>query len=157
MYRIAEKYAYKHKVLALLNGESVGQVASQTLSSMQVVEGVTKMPVLRPLITYDKQDIINIAKTIDSYEISIRPFNDCCSIYVPKNPVTKPMDLYARKYEKTFDYEPLVEKAVSDVITLDIDQNFDFDIALFGFSVKEAYDNYVVQRNDDSEDHIETK
>lgn len=154
MYRIAEKYAYKHKVLALLNGESVGQVASQTLSSMQVVEGVTKMPVLRPLITYDKQEIINIAKMIESFDISIRPFNDCCSIYVPKNPVTKPMDLYARKYEKTFDYEPLVEKAVEDVITLKIDQTYDFDIASYGFSVKEAYDNYEAQRNDDSENHI---
>jgi thiamine biosynthesis protein ThiI len=157
MYRIAEIYAKKHKLLALLNGESVGQVASQTLNSMQVVEGVTRMPVLRPLITYDKQDIINIAKEIESYDISIRPFNDCCSIYVPRNPVTKPMDLYARKYEKTFDYEPLVEKAVQDVITLDINETFDFDIASFGFSVKEAYQNYLSQRDDDIDDHIETK
>jgi thiamine biosynthesis protein ThiI len=124
---------------------------------MLVVEGVTRIPVLRPLITYDKQDIINIAKEIECYDISIRPFNDCCSIYVPRNPVTKPMDLYARKYEKTFDYEPLVEKAVQDVITLDINETFDFDIASFGFSVKEAYQNYLSQRDDDIDDHIETK
>jgi thiamine biosynthesis protein ThiI len=157
MYRIAEIYAKKHKLLALLNGESVGQVASQTLNSMQVVEGVTRMPVLRPLITYDKQDIINISKEIESYDISIRPFNDCCSIYVPRNPVTKPMDLYARKYEKTFDYEPLVEKAVQEVITLDINETFDFDIAAYGFSVKEAYQNYLSQRDDNIDDYIETK
>ena len=97
-----ERYAKRHKILALLNGESVGQVASQTLHSMQVVEAVTKMPILRPVITYDKQDIINIAKDIDSYETSIKPFNDCCSIYVPRNPVTKPMEVYAKKYENTF-------------------------------------------------------
>jgi len=93
MYRLAERFARKKKLLCIINGESVGQVASQTLNSMQVVEAVTKIPILRPLITYDKQDIIDISKSIGTYETSIRPFNDCCSIYVPKSPVTKPMEI----------------------------------------------------------------
>lgn len=148
MYRIAEKYARKNKILALLNGESVGQVASQTLNSMGVVEAVTKMPILRPLITYDKQEIVDISKTIETYDISIKPFNDCCSIYVPRNPVTKPMEVYAKKYENTFDYESLVEEAISGVMTLDINQHTEIDLTLHGFSVKEAYQNYMKTKGD---------
>ncbi len=140
MYRIAEKYARRHKILALLNGESVGQVASQTLNSMQVVEAVTKMPVLRPLITYDKQDIIYLAKDIGSFDISIKPFNDCCSIYVPRNPVTKPMEVYAKKYENTFNYEDLIEEAVKDVMTLELNADMDLDITTLGFTFKEAFE-----------------
>ncbi|MFA5471190.1 MAG: tRNA uracil 4-sulfurtransferase ThiI [Acholeplasmataceae bacterium] len=142
MYRIAERYAKRHKILALLNGESVGQVASQTLHSMQVVEAVTKMPILRPLITYDKQDIINIAKDIDSYETSIKPFNDCCSIYVPRNPVTKPMEVYAKKYENTIDYESMIEEVLSCVMTFDLTENTDIDLTAYGFTVKEAFKHY---------------
>ena len=148
MYRIAEKYGHKNKILALLNGESVGQVASQTLHSMGVVEAVTKMPVLRPLITYDKQDIINISKMIETYQISIKPFNDCCSIYVPRNPVTKPWEVYAKKYEQTFDYEPLIDKAITEVMTLDIDSKTDIDLTTHGFSVQEAYQNYMKTKGD---------
>jgi thiamine biosynthesis protein ThiI len=148
MYRIAEKYGYKNKILALLNGESVGQVASQTLYSMGVVEAVTKMPVLRPLITYDKQDIIDISKMIETYQISIKPFNDCCSIYVPRNPVTKPWEIYAKKYEQTFDYEPLIDKAITEVMTLDIDSKTDIDLTTHGFSVQEAYQNYMKTKGD---------
>jgi thiamine biosynthesis protein ThiI len=148
MYRIAEKYARKNKILALLNGESVGQVASQTLNSMGVVEAVTKMPILRPLITYDKQEIVDISKTIETYDISIKPFNDCCSIYVPRNPVTKPMEVYAKKYENTFDYESLIEEAISGVMTLDINQHTEIDLTLHGFSVKEAYQNYMKTKGD---------
>jgi thiamine biosynthesis protein ThiI len=71
---------------------------------MQVVEAVTKLPVLRPLITYDKLEIIALSKEMGAYDISIKPFNDCCSIYVPKQPVTKPMELYASKYETYVPY-----------------------------------------------------
>jgi thiamine biosynthesis protein ThiI len=148
MYRIAERYGHKNKILALLNGESVGQVASQTLHSMGVVEAVTKMPVLRPLITYDKQDIIDISKMIETYSISIKPFNDCCSIYVPRNPVTKPWEIYAKKYEQTFDYEPLIENAISEVMSLDISSSTDIDLTAHGFSVKEAYQNYMKTKGD---------
>ena len=148
MYRIAEKYARKNKILALLNGESVGQVASQTLNSMGVVEAVTKMPILRPLITYDKQEIVDISKTIETYDISIKPFNDCCSIYVPRNPVTKPMEVYAKKYENTFDYESSIEKAILSIMTFDIDKDTDLDLTIHGFSVKEAYQNYIKIKGD---------
>ena len=147
----------KNKLLAIFNGESVGQVASQTLQGMRVSGSVTNLPIIRPLVTYDKQDIINIAKNIGSFDISIRPFNDCCSIYVPKSPATKPMNIYARKYESTFEFEPLVEKAASEVLTLEIDPHFDFEIASFGFSVNEAYLNYQKQRDDNIDDRIETK
>lgn len=157
MYRVADLYARKNKLLAIFNGESVGQVASQTLQGMRVSGSVTNLPVIRPLVTYDKQEIINIAKNIGSFDISIRPFNDCCSIYVPKSPATKPMNIYARKYESTFEFEPLVEKAASEVLTLEIDPHFDFEIASFGFSVNEAYLNYQKQRDDNIDDRIETK
>jgi tRNA uracil 4-sulfurtransferase len=148
MYRIAERYAKRNKILALLNGESVGQVASQTLNSMLVVEAVTKMPVLRPLITYDKQEIINIAKSIDSYETSIKPFNDCCSIYVPRNPVTKPMEIYAKKYEQSFDFEPMVEKAILGMMTFEISRDSDIDLTKFGITMEQAYEHYKQKGTD---------
>ena len=92
-----KKHAKKTKNLALINGDSIGQVASQTLQSLGVVEAVTKLPILRPLVTMDKTEIIKISKSIDTFNISIKPFNDCCSIYLPKAPVTKPMEVYAKK------------------------------------------------------------
>lgn len=141
MYRLGERFAKRHKLLCLINGESVGQVASQTLQSMQVVEGVTRIPILRPLITYDKNDIIDISKNIQTYEISIQPFNDCCSIYVPKAPVTKPMEVYASKYEQTIDFEPLLLDALKDTVTLEISQDFHINLADHGFTVQEAMNN----------------
>jgi thiamine biosynthesis protein ThiI len=142
MYRIAEKFSTRHKLLCLINGESVGQVASQTLPSMQVVEGVTKIPILRPLITYDKLEIIKIAERIGSYPISIKPFNDCCSIYVPKNPVTKPMEVYAKKYESTFEFEDIIYNLVRNSYKLEITQDTVCDIASYGFTLKEAMEVY---------------
>ncbi len=138
MYRLGERFSKRHKCLCIINGESVGQVASQTLNSMQVVEAVTKIPVLRPLITYDKNDIIEIAKYIKTYEISIRPYNDCCSIYVPKSPVTKPMEVYASKYEQTFDFEPLLLEALQNIKTIEVSESTTFELSAYGFSVKEA-------------------
>jgi thiamine biosynthesis protein ThiI len=142
MYRIAEKFSTRHKLLCLINGESVGQVASQTLPSMQVVEGVTKLPILRPLITYDKLEIIKIAERIGSYPISIKPFNDCCSIYVPKSPVTKPMEVYAKKYESTFEFEDIIYNLVRKTYTLEITKDTICDIASYGFTLTEAMEAY---------------
>lgn len=156
MYRIAERFTYKKDIHALINGESVGQVASQTLQSLKVVEGVTKIPILRPLITYDKLDIIRISKTIKTYDISIRPFNDCCSIYVPKQPVTKPMEVYAAKYENTFDYEIMIKEAIQNIITLVIDEKKPIDISNYGFTFSEAISNYNKEMSD-VVDHIETE
>jgi len=146
MYRIAEKFATRNKQLCLINGESVGQVASQTLPSMQVVEAVTKLPILRPLITYDKLDIIKIAKHIGSYPISIQPFNDCCSIYVPKNPVTKPMEIYAKKYESLFEYEDLIYQLVRKAYTIKLSRDSKIDLPTYGFTLQEAMDTYQKER-----------
>lgn len=147
MYRIAEKVAKPNLDVCLLNGESVGQVASQTLESMRAVEEVTVIPILRPLITYDKLEIIKLAKFIDTYEISIRPFNDCCSVYVPKNPVTRPIVKYARKYERGFDFD-LIDEAINQMITLEITPDFEFQIADYGFSVNEAYQAFIKERSE---------
>lgn len=141
MYRLGERFSRKNKLLCLINGESVGQVASQTLQSMQVVEGVTRIPILRPLITYDKNDIIDIAKKIKTYEISVQPFNDCCSIYVPKAPVTKPMDIYASKYEHTIDYEPLLTNALENTYLLKVSKDTNIHLLDYGFSFNEVIQN----------------
>ena len=110
MYRIAEKVAHHDNCLVLASGESIGQVASQTLESMATINEVVKIPMIRPLAVSDKLDIINIAKKIGTYEISIRPFIDCCTIFTPKNPSTKPSSKRAENLEKEFDYETLIEE-----------------------------------------------
>ncbi len=112
MYRIMEKLAKKNKGLIIVNGESIGQVASQTLTSMSVINNVTNMPVIRPVACLDKNDIIDIAKNIDTYEISIEPFEDCCTIFVPKHPVINPDVRLCEEYETNVDYDALVKKAV---------------------------------------------
>lgn len=120
MFRIAEKLAEKTGALALATGESLGQVASQTLESMNTINQVTGLPVLRPLITMDKLDIARIAKQIDTYEISIRPYEDCCTIFLPKAPRTKPDRLHAERFEKSFDVEDLTDEAVNGIETLTV-------------------------------------
>ena len=141
MYRIAEKVAQKNDCVVLINGESVGQVASQTLHSMQVVNNVTNMPVLRPLVTYDKNEIVNISKKIDTFNISIKPFEDCCTVYVPKSPVTKPHLDKAIQYEEKIDIETEVNKCVENTISVKIESNSDLDITLLGLEVKECFSN----------------
>ena len=155
MYRIAERFTYKKNILCLINGESVGQVASQTLQSMKVVEAVTKIPVLRPLVTYDKLDIIKYAKEIGTYDISIRPFNDCCSVYLPKQPVTKPMEIYAKKYEEMVDFEPMIDEAVHGIYTLIIDEHKTINIMDFGLTMKEAIQ--YMEEMSDADDHIQAE
>ncbi len=113
MYRIAEKIAKKNNAKAIINGESVGQVASQTLTSMGAINDVTTMPVLRPVCCFDKLEIINLAKKIGTYDISIRPYEDCCTIFVPKHPVINPNISLAREYEKLFDFETMIKTAVA--------------------------------------------
>lgn len=120
MYRIAEQICEKQKCLAIVNGESIGQVASQTLESMQVINQVTQMPVIRPVVAMDKLEIIAIANKIHTYDISIQPFEDCCTIFTPKNPVTKPTLRKAEKMEARFDYESLLKEAVEKTEFIDI-------------------------------------
>lgn len=120
MYRIAEQICEKQRCLAIVNGESIGQVASQTLESMQVINQVTQMPVIRPVVAMDKLEIIAIANKIHTYDISIQPFEDCCTIFTPKNPVTKPTLRKAEKMEARFDYGSLLKEAVEKTEFIDI-------------------------------------
>src|SRR5574344_1143436 len=115
MYRIAEKVCKKYNIKAIINGESVGQVASQTLSSMFVINNVTNMPIIRPVACLDKLEIIDIANKIDTYETSILPYEDCCTVFVPRHPVINPKLESCLKYEANFDYESLIEKAVENI------------------------------------------
>lgn len=127
MYRIAEKLAHKNNCKAIINGESVGQVASQTLTSMAAINEVIKMPVLRPVCCYDKIEIIDLAKRIGTYDVSIRPFQDCCTIFVPEHPVINPEIEKAREYEQAFDFETLINEAVKndEVVKLPLENKFD--------------------------------
>lgn len=115
MYRIAERLAIKNKEKIILNGESIGQVASQTLTSMQVINAVTCMPVIRPVACMDKLEIIALANKIGTYETSILPFEDCCTIFLPKHPVIHPMIEKVKQIEEKFLFEPFIEKAVQNV------------------------------------------
>ena len=125
MYRIAEKVANNIKAKVIINGESIGQVASQTLSSMYVINNVTSMPVIRPVACLDKLEIIDISKKIDTYNTSIIPFEDCCTIFVPKHPVINPNLNKSKYYETLIDYENLIEKAVENIEVIHIN-NYKF-------------------------------
>ena len=115
MYTIASKLAKEKGISALVNGESIGQVASQTLESMMVVNDVTNLPILRPLCAMDKIEIINIASKINTYDISIRPYEDCCTVFVPEHPIIKPR-LEDVKYEESkCNLEPLIEEAYNNI------------------------------------------
>lgn len=120
MYRISEKIIDKRKSLVLINGESVGQVASQTLTSMSVINNVTNYPVIRPVACLDKLEIIEISKKIDTYDISILPYEDCCTIFLPKHPVINPKLEKCIEYEKTFNYNTLIEEAINNIETITI-------------------------------------
>ncbi len=126
MYRIAALYAEKIGAKILINGESIGQVASQTLDSMVCINSVTNMPVIRPVACFDKLEIIDIAKKINTYETSILPYEDCCTIFVPKHPVIKPQLNKCIEYEKNFDYQSLINEAINNIETItNFEENFD--------------------------------
>jgi thiamine biosynthesis protein ThiI len=115
MMKIAEHFAKEGKCLGLITGESIGQVASQTMQSLAVTNEVCEMPVYRPLIAMDKQDIVSIAEKIDTYETSILPYEDCCTIFVAKHPVTKPNLEYIKRHEGNLRevIDGLVEEALN--------------------------------------------
>ena len=115
MYRIADKYSKKIKANVIINGESIGQVASQTLTSMSVINSVTNMPIIRPVACLDKLEIIELAKKINTYETSILPYEDCCTIFLPKHPVINPTLEKAIQYENRFNYEELIDKCISNI------------------------------------------
>ncbi|MGD7021395.1 tRNA uracil 4-sulfurtransferase ThiI [Rossellomorea vietnamensis] len=121
MLRITEKLREQHEGLGIVTGESLGQVASQTLESMFAINEVTSTPVLRPLIAMDKLDIIDIAKEIGTHDISILPYEDCCTVFTPPAPKTKPKREKIQFYESFVDFESLINKAVEETETLVIE------------------------------------
>ena len=120
MMRIAEKISEKNGYDALITGENLGQVASQTVESMTVIEDATKLPIFKPLIALDKTEIIDRALFIGSYEKSIEPYDDCCSIFAPSNPITKPKLKYIKESESNLDIENLENKAIENMEIFDI-------------------------------------
>jgi len=115
MFRIAEIIARKEKARALVTGESLGQVASQTLENIAVIETVSSMPILRPLIGLDKQEIMDLAKEYGTYDISILPDQDCCSLFLPKNPATKAKKQYIEAEEENLAMDNLVQEAIDSI------------------------------------------
>lgn len=115
MYRIASEIASKNRILALSNGESVGQVASQTVESAFVIGEVSDRVIYRPLAMLDKTEIVDYAKKIKTFETSILPFEDCCTIFDPKQPVTKPKLERCLYYESKFDYQALIDQAIKNL------------------------------------------
>lgn len=124
MMRISDKVVHQINANAIVNGENLGQVASQTLKSMYAINHVTATPVLRPLLTLDKEDIIKKAKELGTFETSNQPYEDCCTIFTPKNPVTEPDFDKVIKYESVFNFDEMIENAVENIETLTIDQNY---------------------------------
>jgi thiamine biosynthesis protein ThiI len=118
MMKISEKIAQRDEYDCLVTGESLGQVASQTINSLRVIENSVDIPILRPLIGNDKTEIIDTARDIETYEISIQPYDDCCSIFSPDNPVTRPNLDNILEDEKNLDVEKLVEETIENSIEI---------------------------------------
>ncbi|MUK86836.1 tRNA 4-thiouridine(8) synthase ThiI [Ornithinibacillus sp. L9] len=120
MLRISEQVCKNEGILSLTTGENLGQVASQTMESMNTINEVTNYPILRPLITMDKDEIIDISREIDTFDISIRPYEDCCTIFVPKAPKTKPKKDRVNYFEEKYDYQELIDEAVNGIEIVEI-------------------------------------
>lgn len=120
MYRIAEKLVKNKKLKVIINGESIGQVASQTLTSMQVINNVTNLPIIRPVACMDKLEIIDVAHAINTYETSILPYEDCCTIFLPKHPVINPELDKCILYENSFNYQSLIDDCIQKIETISL-------------------------------------
>ena len=120
MYRIMERLVKERGGYVIVNGESIGQVASQTLVSMSVINEVTNVPVIRPVACLDKLEIIDISKKIDTYETSILPFEDCCTVFVPKHPVINPKSSTAEYEENKFNYMCMIDDAIKNLNTIKV-------------------------------------
>ncbi len=121
MMQIAERFALQTGAQALVTGEAIGQVASQTIESLTVTEDAVALPVFRPLIGFDKEEIVARAKAIGSFETSILPYEDCCTVFVPQHPVTRPKLETLRASERMVDFAPMIEKAMADTETLHVE------------------------------------
>lgn len=120
MMRIAERICHENGLGAIVTGESLGQVASQTMQSMTVTNSVVSLPVFRPVIAYDKEEIMSVAKNIGTYETSILPYEDCCTVFLPKNPVIRPTIKRAEYLEKNLDIENLINEALANEEIIEI-------------------------------------
>ena len=121
MFTIAERLAKRHKKKMIITGENLGQVASQTIESMTVVSEVVKhTPIMRPLIAFDKCEIIDIAKKINTYETSIKPFEDCCTVFLPDSPVVKPELYKVKKEQEKIDFDAILDRAMESVEIVEI-------------------------------------
>lgn len=127
MMRITDRIREERSGLVIINGESLGQVASQTLESMQAINAVTCTPIIRPVVTMDKLEIIDIAQKIDTFDISIQPFEDCCTIFAPDRPKTNPKIKNVEQYEKRMAVEELLERAVAGIKVTTITPQADSD------------------------------
>ncbi len=130
MYRISEEISKKLNLKIIINGESIGQVSSQTLSNLYVINNVTNFPIIRPLACLDKLEIIDIAKKINTYNISILPYEDCCTVFVPKHPAINPSLEKCIEIESKFDYEKLIEEAIKNINTINIKEHKEFEALL---------------------------
>ena len=122
MYRIMDKLTKKFHAHVIVNGESIGQVASQTLTSMEVINSVTNVPVIRPVACLDKLEIIDISEKIDTYNISILPYEDCCTVFVPRHPVINPVLEKAITEENKFDYNSLIDKTIENILRIPLSE-----------------------------------
>ena len=127
MYRIMEKLVKKYRALVIINGESIGQVASQTLTSMNVINNVTNIPVIRPVACLDKLEIIDISEKIDTYKTSILPYEDCCTVFVPKHPVINPDLKKCIEEESKFDFDKMIDEAINNISVIKIDEDYGND------------------------------
>ncbi|MDR2874062.1 MAG: tRNA 4-thiouridine(8) synthase ThiI [Methanobrevibacter sp.] len=123
MYRIADRLCEKQCIEVIVNGESIAQVASQTLQSMVAINNVTNRPIIRPCVCLDKIEIIDMAKKIDTYETSILPYEDCCTIFLPPHPIIAPKLENVLKNENKFDYESLLDECLNNIERIVINSN----------------------------------
>ena len=138
MYRIASEIATKNDCKVLISGDSIGQVASQTIESMSTIQDVTNHLIIRPLATFDKMEIVKMADKIDTLTISNKPFNDCCTVYVPKRPIIKPTIERSMLYESKYDYSELLEEAIEQTKSVVLDSREHLDIQSKGLIVSEC-------------------
>ena len=122
MYRIMDRLVKKFHAHVIINGESIGQVASQTLTSMEVINNVTNIPVIRPVACLDKLEIISISEKIDTYNISILPYEDCCTVFVPRHPVINPSLEKSINEENKINYDELINKAIDNILTVSLNE-----------------------------------
>lgn len=135
MYKIGEMVCNKNNIEVMINGESIGQVASQTLESIKVVNEVTNVPIIRPLATFDKEEIIAISRKIKTYDISIRPYEDCCTVFVPEHPVIKPSISETKKQEERCNLAELIEEAVNNIEIINLNDKDKYSVFDDDFSI----------------------